>query len=64
MASFGSFALIIALALGAYNLLAGAAALRMIATGRQLRILELLGVQIQPERLADTARRPARLDGQ
>ena len=57
MASFGSFALIIALALGAYNLLAGAAALRMIATGRQLRILELLGVQIQPERLADTARR-------
>jgi len=29
----------------------------MIATGRQLRILELLGVQIQPERLADTARR-------
>jgi cytochrome c-type biogenesis protein CcmF len=49
MAAFGSFALIIALALAAYNLLAGAVALRLIATGQPARIL--------PERLADTARR-------
>jgi cytochrome c-type biogenesis protein CcmF len=49
MASFGSFALIIALALAAYNLLAGALALRLIATGQPARI--------SPERLADTARR-------
>ena len=49
MAAFGSFALLIALALAAYNLLAGALALRWIATGQPARI--------SPERLADTARR-------
>src|SRR5208282_2930333 len=45
----GSFALIIALLLAGYNLLAGILALRLIATGQQVRI--------SPERLADTARR-------
>jgi cytochrome c-type biogenesis protein CcmF len=49
MAAFGSFCLLIALALAAYNLLAGAIALRLIATGQPSRI--------SPERLADTARR-------
>jgi cytochrome c-type biogenesis protein CcmF len=49
MASFGSFALLIALALAAYNLLAGAVALRLIATGQP--------TAVSPERLADTARR-------
>jgi cytochrome c-type biogenesis protein CcmF len=49
MATFGSFALLIALALAAYNLLAGALALRLLATGRS--------AAISPERLADTARR-------
>jgi cytochrome c-type biogenesis protein CcmF len=49
MAAFGSFALLIALALAAYNLLAGSLALRLIATGQPARI--------SPERLADTARR-------
>jgi cytochrome c-type biogenesis protein CcmF len=49
MAAFGSFALLIALALAAYNLLAGALALRLLATGR--------AAAISPERLADTARR-------
>ncbi len=49
MAAFGSFCLLIALALAAYNLLAGALALRLIATGQLTRI--------SPERLADTARR-------
>jgi cytochrome c-type biogenesis protein CcmF len=49
MATFGSFALLIALALAGYNLLAGTAALRLIATGQP--------VSISPERLADTARR-------
>jgi cytochrome c-type biogenesis protein CcmF len=49
MAAFGSFALVIALALAAYNLLAGAVALRLIATGQP--------APISPERLADTARR-------
>lgn len=49
MATFGSFALLIALALAAYNLLAGAVALRLIATGQP--------APISPERLADTARR-------
>ena len=34
MAAFGSFALLIALALAAYNLFAGAVALRLIATGQ------------------------------
>jgi cytochrome c-type biogenesis protein CcmF len=49
MAAFGSFALLIALALAAYNLLAGAVALRLLATGQPSRV--------SPERLADTARR-------
>ena len=49
MAAFGSFALLIALALAAYNLLAGTVALRFIATGQQ--------AAVSPERLADTARR-------
>jgi cytochrome c-type biogenesis protein CcmF len=49
MAAFGSFALLIALALAAYNLLAGSLALRLIATGQP--------TAISPERLADTARR-------
>ncbi len=49
MATFGSFALLIALALAAYNLLAGALALRLLATGQSSRV--------SPERLADTARR-------
>jgi len=49
MATLGSFSLLIALALAAYNLLAGAIALRLLATGQPSRI--------SPERLADTARR-------
>jgi cytochrome c-type biogenesis protein CcmF len=49
MAAFGSFALLIALALAGYNLLAGAVALRLLATGQPARV--------SPERLADTARR-------
>ncbi|HEY1577694.1 MAG TPA: cytochrome c-type biogenesis CcmF C-terminal domain-containing protein [Terracidiphilus sp.] len=49
MATFGSLALLIALALAAYNLFAGGVALRLIATGRP--------APISPERLADTARR-------
>ena len=49
MAAFGSFALLIGLALSAYNFAAGAIALRLIATGRPSRV--------SPERLADTARR-------
>jgi cytochrome c-type biogenesis protein CcmF len=49
MATFGSLALLIALALAAYNLLAGIVALRLLATGQS--------AQISPERLADTARR-------
>src|SRR3974377_1548832 len=49
MATFGSFALLIALALPAYHLLAGTFALRLLATGRH--------AAISPERLADTARR-------
>jgi cytochrome c-type biogenesis protein CcmF len=49
MAAFGSFALLIALALAAYNLVAGAIALRLIATGKP--------VWFSPERMADTARR-------
>jgi len=49
MALFGSFALLIAMALAAWNLFAGALALRLIATGQP--------TAISPERLADTARR-------
>ncbi|MGO8758408.1 MAG: heme lyase CcmF/NrfE family subunit [Terracidiphilus sp.] len=49
MATFGSACLYIALALAAYNLLAGALALRLLATGQR--------AAISPERLADSARR-------
>jgi len=35
MPAFGSFALLVALALSGYNLLAGAVALRQLATGRR-----------------------------
>jgi cytochrome c-type biogenesis protein CcmF len=49
MAAFGSFALLLALALAAYNLFAGSIALRLLATGQPARV--------SPERLADTARR-------
>jgi cytochrome c-type biogenesis protein CcmF len=49
MAAFGSLALLIALALAAYNLVVGAIALRLIATGQP--------TAISPERMADTARR-------
>jgi len=49
MATFGSLSLLIALALAAYNLLAGAFALRLLATGQPARV--------SPERLAETARR-------
>jgi cytochrome c-type biogenesis protein CcmF len=49
MPTFGSFALLLALALSGYTLLAGAVALRQIATGARARVT--------PERLAETARR-------
>ena len=49
MAALGSFALLIALALAAYNLFAGGVALRMLAVGGPARV--------SPERLAETARR-------
>ena len=49
MPAFGSFALLVALALSGYNLLAGAVALRQLATGRRS--------WISPEKLAETARR-------
>ncbi|WP_446742118.1 heme lyase CcmF/NrfE family subunit [Silvibacterium acidisoli] len=49
MPTFGSFALLLSLALCAYTLLAGIVALRQLATGAQ--------GQISPERLAETARR-------
>jgi cytochrome c-type biogenesis protein CcmF len=49
MATFGSFSLLIALALAAYNLCAGALALWLMATRRPVRVA--------PERLAETARR-------
>lgn len=49
MAAFGSFALLLALALAAFNLFAGMAALRLMSTGRPARI--------SPDRLVDTARR-------
>ena len=49
MPTFGSFALLLALVLSAYSLLAGAIALRQIATGARARV--------SPERLAETARR-------
>src|SRR5271156_2266003 len=49
MPTFGSFALLLALALSGYTLLAGAVALYQIATGASARVA--------PERLAETARR-------
>lgn len=49
MVTFGSFALLLALALATYNLFAGTAALRLLANGRPARI--------SSDRLADTARR-------
>jgi cytochrome c-type biogenesis protein CcmF len=49
MPTFGSFALLLALALSAYTLLAGGVALRQIAVGTRSRVA--------PERLAETARR-------
>src|SRR3954447_23035330 len=49
MAVFGSFSLLLALALSAYTLLAGAFALRQLAIRARTRI--------SPERLAETARR-------
>jgi cytochrome c-type biogenesis protein CcmF len=49
MAYFGSFALFIALALAAYNLVFGATALRLIAIGRSS--------YFSPERMAESARR-------
>jgi cytochrome c-type biogenesis protein CcmF len=49
MPTFGSFALLLALALSAYTLLAGGVALRQLATGAASRVA--------PERLAETARR-------
>src|ERR1700757_2890280 len=49
MPAFGSFALLLALALSGYNLFAGAIALRQLATGARSRV--------SPERLAETARR-------
>src|ERR1700751_2158887 len=49
MPAFGSFALLLALALSGYNLIAGAIALRQLATGTRGRV--------SPDRLAETARR-------
>jgi cytochrome c-type biogenesis protein CcmF len=49
MPTFGSFALLLALALSGYTLLAGALALRQLATGARVRVT--------PERMAETARR-------
>ena len=49
MPTFGSFALLLALALSGYTLVAGAVALRQLATGNRARV--------SPERLAETARR-------
>src|SRR6201988_4955569 len=49
MPTFGSFALLLALALASYTLLAGGIALRQLATGARSRVA--------PERLAETARR-------
>jgi cytochrome c-type biogenesis protein CcmF len=65
MAAFGSFSLLIALALAVYNLVAGSLALTCLASGpapaaRPNALQVLLGwiaARISPERLADTARR-------
>jgi cytochrome c-type biogenesis protein CcmF len=50
MPELGSFALLLALALSGYTLVAGAIALRQLSTGS-------LGGRVSPERLAETARR-------
>src|SRR3984957_13974250 len=50
MPEFGSFSLLLALVLSAYTLVAGAIALRQLATGSRGRIA--------PDRLAETARDP------
>jgi len=65
VATFGTFCLLIGLALAAYNLLAGAVALSVLAAGPALdarpnlfqTLLGRIGARISPERLADTARR-------
>ena len=49
MPEFGSFALLLALALSGYTLIAGSLALWQLASGSRSRI--------SPERLAETARR-------
>lgn len=56
MAAFGSFALLIALALAAYNLLAGSVALRLIATShvRRVSINYLITKPINPKPVATT----------
>ena len=53
MAAFGSFALLIALVLAAYNLFAGGVALRLLAVGGT----NSTAYRVAPERLAETARR-------
>jgi cytochrome c-type biogenesis protein CcmF len=53
MAAFGSFALLIGLALAAYNLFAGGVALRLLAVGGA----NPGAGRVSPERLAETARR-------
>ena len=61
MATFGSLSLLIALALAAYNLLAGTIALRMLATAGRPAPAWLHGfgvglrLRVSPERLADAA---------
>jgi cytochrome c-type biogenesis protein CcmF len=59
MPAFGAFALLVALALSGYNLLAGAVALRQLATGARGLLYRILvgGFHMSPERLAETARR-------
>jgi cytochrome c-type biogenesis protein CcmF len=57
MPAFGSFSLLVALVLSAYNLLAGAVALRMLATGPGGWLSQRLAWRVSPERLAETARR-------
>ncbi len=57
MPAFGSFALLLALVLSAWNLIAGAVALRMLATGSRGFLYRSLAGAISPERLAETARR-------
>src|SRR5579871_2590454 len=53
MAAFGSFALLIALVLAAYNLFAGGVGLRLLAVGGP----NSTAWRVSPERLAETGRR-------